>query len=302
MSSYHIPVLGREVIDALCVKPGEKYIDATLGGLGHTRLILERGGVVLGIDTDKEAIKYAKEQLRVESLEFKINKNIFIAWENFLDIQEIATKCGFENVAGILFDLGVSSHQIDTAERGFSFLKNGPLDMRMNTSLTIQAKDLVSGLSKHELADLFFTLGGERQARKIALYIVEVRKTRQITTTNDLVNVIQEAIGRYSYDVKTRAVLAMRVFQALRIAVNDELRSIEEAIPKALTLLKNNGRLAVISFHSLEDRIVKQQFLKLVEEKKGNIITKKPIVASYEEENRNTRSRSAKLRVFERTI
>lgn len=305
MDKYHISVLLQQVLEYLQVKSGEKYIDATLGGGGHTFEILRRGGKVLGLDVDEDALEYVRSKAmpagrQVESLKLEglAKDNLVVKRSNFRDIGKIARENGFEKVAGILFDLGVSSHQVDTAERGFSFIKSGPLDMRMDQTLSVQAKDLVNGLTRQELTDLFTRFGEERFARKIATRISEERLKQPIETTDQLAALIERVVHTKEGQVHP----ATRVFQALRILINDELRSLEEALPQAVDLLDDSGRLVVISFHSLEDRIVKQQFEQLEREKKGIIITKKPIIPTDEEMEQNRRSRSSKLRVFERHV
>ena len=294
MNNYHQPVLLKEIIDLLQVKAGGKYIDATLGGGGHTKAILELGGEVLGIDVDQDALDNAKEIK---------NDRLSVAKGNFKDIDKLAHLNNFNRVSGILFDLGVSSHQLDEPSRGFSFMREGPLDMRMDKNSPITAEYLVNILTKGELYELFSNLGQEHRSRAVSNSIIRARRIKAIRTTEDLVRVVKDAYGiKGELSSYARANICMRVFQALRIAVNDELGSIEEALPKALEFLENGGRLAVISFHSLEDRIVKDKFRSFREKGMGQIITEKPIGASKEEMIINNRSKSAKLRVFERQI
>lgn len=301
MNTYHTPVLAREAIDFLAVEPGKKYIDATIGGGGHTFEILKRGGQVLGIDVDQEAIEFVEKfHSPAGGSNFQIGKELILARGNFRDIDTIAHSHGFEKVSGILLDLGISSHQINTAERGFSLQKGGPLDMRMDKNLQITAVDLINGLHKGELYELFYTVGQEHNARTISESIVRARRVRSIKTTEDLLSVLEQALGKSLDSQKTRAVVATRVFQALRIAVNSELQNLQEALPKAMMLLERKGRLIVISFHSVEDRIVKNQFLKFDKQKTGTILTNKPVNPSKEEIFANRRSRSAKLRVIEK--
>lgn len=288
MNNYHISVLLQEVLQYLKVTKGEDYIDCTLGGGGHTIAIAKLGGRVLSLDVDQDAIDHV-EKLIEKSL------RVDIVRENFLHAVDIAQQKGISEVAGILIDLGVSSHQFDEKNRGFSFA-NGPLDMRMDQRLQVRAKDLVNGLTEKELRHLFEKLGEERFAKKIAKVIVEKRKEGQIETTEELANLIKGSVFRSEHDIHP----ATRIFQALRIAVNDELNILEETIPKMVSLLKPGGRLVIISFHSLEDRIVKKSFEQLEQENKGIIITKKPVQASEEEVLFNKRARSAKLRVFEK--
>ncbi len=294
-TDYHTPVLLSEITEYLRIKKGEKYIDATLGGGGHTEEFLKRGGIVLGIDTDQDAIFYATKKIG--------RNNNFVAYKgNFKDIEEIAHLKEFTEVRGVVFDLGVSSHQIDTPNRGFSFLKQGPLDMRMDRSLGVKARDLVNILTKGELYELFNKLGQEHRARSISDTIIRTRRVKQIETTKDLGDVIKEAYGIRDEEIADfkKNELFKRVFQGLRIAVNNELENIEQALPQAMNILKRNGRIAVISFHSLEDKIVKDMFRKFEDENMGIIITKKPILPSEKEQKENPRSKSAKLRIFEK--
>lgn len=285
---YHTSVLLQETVNSLQVTPGKRYIDATLGGGGHTSYILEKGGVVLGIDTDKDALAFVENHLE--------NHNLVVALGNFKDIDIIAQKNTFEQVDGILFDLGVSSHQFDTGERGFSFQKDAPLDMRMGVDLSVTGADLVNGLTKGELIELFTRLGEESFAKRVAKEIVIAREHGLIKTTTELANIAIKAYPKGFHKIHP----ATKIFQALRIAVNDELNSLRIALPKAVSLLKKQGRLVVISFHSLEDRIVKNFLDECQEGGIGKVITKKPIVPAEEEVLQNKRSRSAKLRVLEK--
>lgn len=298
MDRFHTSVLLKESIDQLSVTEGKQFIDATLGGGGHTREIIARGGIVLGIDTDSEAISFVKENLKfeIQSLKLKVIKG------NFNELEAIAKKEGFEKASGIIFDLGVSSHQLDTAERGFSFLKEGPLDMRMDLSASsgqVNAEYLVNLLEKEKLYEIFSKLGGDRNANSISRAIVEKRKMKAIKTTSQLVSAIQEAYGfkgLISDFQKNR--ISQKVFQALRIVVNNELENLRLALPQALNLLGPRGVLCVISFHSLEDAIVKSSFRDFEARNLGEIVTKKPIIATEYEINTNSRAKSAKLRSF----
>jgi 16S rRNA (cytosine1402-N4)-methyltransferase len=279
-------VLTEEVLQALQVAPGKRYIDGTLGGAGHTSRILELGGEVLGIDTDPEAIEEAKSRLKERS-----------GWQvvqgNFRDIERIAKEVGWNQVDGILFDLGVSSHQLDTPNRGFSYrFTDAPLDLRLRQTEGESAAQLVNRLNTEELYEIFTTFGEEERARAISVALVRARTVRPIESTADVLTAIESA-GVPKLEVSS---VASRIFQSLRIAINDELRVIEEGIRGAKNLLAPGGRLAIISFHSLEDRIVK---LKLKEEG-WKSITKKPMIATEEEQERNRRSRSAKLRIAEK--
>lgn len=290
-SSRHVPVLLKETIDLLNIKKGKKYIDATLGGGGHTAEILKRGGIVLGLDQDQEAVEKLRQRFEEE---IKQGRLIVMAG-NFMNIGNIANENGFGKVAGVLFDLGMSSDQFESG-RGFSFMKNEPLDMRMDQNLGVTAADLVNALSQKELAGLFFRLAQVEKSREIAAAIVESRKVNPIKTTGELVGIIKSVPG---YRRQSDLHPATKVFMALRIAVNNEPENLEAALPQAVELLEPGGRLAVISFHQGEDRIVKQFF------RKGQMpgikeINRKPIAASASEVGLNPRSRSAGLRVGEK--
>lgn len=290
MNRYHTSVLLQETIDFLGIQKGKSYIDATLGGGGHTSQIIARGGSVLGIDQDKEAIDWVEKNVKTKS------KELVVARGNFKEVERIAKEYGFEEVSGIIFDLGISSHHVDDSSRGFSFQAEGPLDMRMNQDLQVTARDLVNVLSKKDLADLFFKFGEERFSRRIAEKIVIARQTKAIESTRELGEIVRRAVPGRNQKVHP----ATKVFQALRIVINDELESLQEALPKALALLTSKGRIAVISFHSLEDRIVKNQFRDWEKQGVGIQVTKKPVIPSEDEIQANSRSRSAKLRVFEK--
>lgn len=288
---HHLPVLLKEVIDNLAIKKGQKYIDATLGGGGHTGEIVKRGGIVLGIDQDKEAVEEVRASLQLPIS----NSQLVTILGNFGEIERIAKENGFGSVSGILFDLGMSSFQIDASGRGFSFLKDEPLDMRMgDTELT--AKEIINTYSQEKLYDIFSKLGEEEFSLPISNNIIERRKVKPIETTGELVSVIEEVVKRR--DVRIHP--ATRVFQALRIAVNSEIDNLKQGLDQSINLLEENGRLLVISFHSGEDRVVKRKFLEFEEKGKGKVINKKPIIASFTEESSNPRSRSAKLRIFEK--
>lgn len=298
MNDFHTSVLLQEVIDFLNVKPGNKYVDATVGGGGHTFEILRRGGLVLGIDWDQEAIEYIQDKLKTQN-----SKN----WElltlvkgNFREVGKLARENGFGKINGIIFDLGVSSYQLNNAERGFSFRQEGPLDMRMNPSASsgqVTAADLINGLNKGELYELFSKLGEERFALAISNSIVGARGIKPIETTTELAQIVRRVYGSHSSKIDP----ATRVFQALRISVNDELNNLREALFQGVELLNESGRIEVISFHSLEDRLVKEAFSIFQEKGVGRILTKKPVIPDIEEIKKNRRSRSAKLRVFEKT-
>lgn len=301
MNDFHVPVLLQEVINALSPQKGKNYIDATIGGGGHGFEILKIGGKVLGIDIDLDAIDYTARRWTIESRRLNINENNLILIQgNFRDIDTIARSHKFEIVGGIIFDLGVSSHQLEDPKRGFSFQKEAPLDMRMNVSTgsaqAVKAVELINGLTKGELHELFTKLGEERFAFAISNSIVRARRVKPIETTRELAEIVEKAVGRQFGKVHP----ATRVFQALRIAVNDELNNIRQALPKGLDLLESRGRIVAISFHSLEDRIVKESFKVFEDKGLGKIVTKKPITPSEDEIKRNVRSRSAKMRVFQK--
>ena len=280
----HIPVLLKEVIEYLNVKPNKNYIDCTLNGGGHTREILKQtNGKVLGIEIDQEIF----EKIKKEKIERLIPVN-----NSYVNIKEEVEKNNFNNVSGILFDIGMSSYHVDSAERGFSFNKNEPLIMNYSTGLT--AEEILNEWEEEEIEKILKEYGEEDFSRKIAKKIVERRKGEKIKSTLQLVSIIKEATPGWYHHAKTH--FATRTFQALRIKVNNELDNFRKALPEALDLLEKEGRLVVISFHSLEDRIIKE-FLK-EQEKEGivKIITKKPIVPTDEEIALNPRSRSSKLR------
>ena len=306
----HIPVLLNETLEYLDPKPGGVYIDGTLGGAGHSSEIVKRivpGGVLIGIDQDSNAIDAAKRRLEA------YKDNVVIVRDNFRNIKTIALQKGFKEVDGILLDIGVSSHQLDEKERGFSYMHDGPLDMRMDTESSLDASDIVNNSSEQELIRILRDYGEEKWAVRIAKFIAEERKNNRIDTTFKLADIIQRAIPAAAR--RDGGHPAKRTFQALRIAVNDELQVLEEAVTNAARLLKPGGRLVVITFHSLEDRIVKKIFNNMEKpctcppqlpvcacgkEPLLRVITKKPVTAGAEELKVNTRSKSAKLRAAER--
>jgi 16S rRNA (cytosine1402-N4)-methyltransferase len=306
----HIPVLLNETLEYLDPKPGGVYIDGTLGGAGHSSEIVKRivpGGVLIGIDQDSNAIDAAKRRLEA------YKDNVVIVRDNFRNIKTIALQKGFKEVDGILLDIGVSSHQLDEKERGFSYMHDGPLDMRMDTESSLDASDIVNNSSEQELIRILRDYGEEKWAVRIAKFIAEERKNNRIDTTFKLADIIQRAIPAAAR--RDGGHPAKRTFQALRIAVNDELQVLEEAVTNAAGLLKPGGRLVVITFHSLEDRIVKKIFNNMEKpctcppqlpvcacgkEPLLRVITKKPVTAGAEELKVNTRSKSAKLRAAER--
>lgn len=314
----HTPVLLAEVLDALQPRPGGIFIDSTLGGGGHALAILQRsqpGGRLLGIDADPVALQAARDRFESLGTDIAPPDSYTLLHGHFDAIGVLARTHGFDKADGIMFDLGVSSYQLDTPERGFSFNVDGPLDMRLDPTQEPTAADLVAELGEQELADVIYRYGEERYARRIARRIVERRRQRPITTTGDLAALIAQAVpGRKSPQTGGRRGQihpATRTFQALRIAVNRELERLEIALPQAVELLNPGGRLAVISFHSLEDRIVKLFFR--AESGYGgseapdkpvrlHITTRKPIEPGEAEVRANPRSRSAKLRVAERVL
>ena len=291
--NYHIPVLLKLAVEYLNVKPGGMYVDATLGGGGHSTEILKKGGKLLSLDYDQDAIDNAKD-----SLIKNFPKQLITVKSNFNQITEVACENNFNSVDGILFDLGLSSHQLESPDRGFSFNQDGLLDMRMDQNLTVGARELINGLNEGELNELFIKLGEEKFSRRIAGAICSARRIRPIESTVELAQIIEKVVPRRGNYKKIHP--ATQVFQALRIAVNDELNNLRIALPKSVELLNKGGRLVIISFHSLEDKIVKDYFR--VQQLKGvlRIITEKPISPSLEEINTNPRSRSAKLRVAEK--
>jgi 16S rRNA (cytosine1402-N4)-methyltransferase len=278
----HLPVLLKETIEALDVKKNENYIDCTLNGGGHTKEILKRGGKVLGIEIDKEIFDKVKK-----------NERLIAVNDSYANLKKIVKEKDFENVKGILFDVGMSSYHVDEAKRGFSFNRDEPLIMSYDGKMT--AEKIVNEWKEDEIEKILKEYGEERFARKIAKKIVERRKKGKIKSTLQLVEIIKEATpGWYQHG---GIHFATRTFQALRIAVNEELNNLKKALPQALQILNKGGRLVAISFHSLEDRIIKE-FLKEKEESgEMKIITKKPIVPGEEEIKSNPRSRSSKLRI-----
>ena len=291
----HEPVLLREVLALLDLKPGEVVIDATLGRGGHAREILKKIGAkgrLIGIDQDPEALERAKQNL-------KAFPQVDYVERNFSELDEILKCLNLKQVHAVLLDVGVSTEQLEEASRGFSFLKEGPLDMRMDSRRSLRARDLVNDLSQGELEKLFRTYGEERWAKRIAGTLCRERAERPIETTGELVRIIHKAVPRrFHFGARHPAT---RVFQALRIRVNEELKALESVLPQALQALGPGGRLAVISFHSLEDRIVKQTFRAWAREGEVQILTPKPVRPAEEEIQRNPRSRSARLRAVRKT-
>ncbi|WP_338973243.1 16S rRNA (cytosine(1402)-N(4))-methyltransferase RsmH [Fusobacterium nucleatum] len=308
-NDYHIPVLYYETLDNLVINPDGVYIDCTLGGGSHSEGILERlsdKGLLISIDQDSNAIEYSKKRLEKFGPKWKVFKG------NFENIDTIAYMAGVDKVDGILMDIGVSSKQLNDPERGFSYRYDVKLDMRMNIEQKISAYDVVNTYSEEQLSKIIFEYGEERYARKIAKLIVEERKSFPIEKTSDLIALIKRA-----YPERSSKHPAKKTFQAIRIEVNRELEVLENAISKAVELLKVGGRLAIITFHSLEDRIVKNKFKDLATAckcpkdipicvcggvKKFEIITKKPIIPVDDELKNNNRAHSSKLRILERIL
>jgi 16S rRNA (cytosine1402-N4)-methyltransferase len=307
---FHKPVMIKEVIESLRCKSGGRYVDGTVGGGGHAYEILERtapNGLLIGIDLDDEAIAEAEKRLR------SFGRRKILVKGNYTDIAAILTSLNIKLVDGILFDLGVSSHQLDNAARGFSFSQEAPLDMRMDRSRGFTACDLVNNYSASDLERIIRDYGEEKMAARIARTIVRKRNTAPILTTTDLAAVVAGAMpSRYG---RQKIHPATRTFQAIRIAVNNELLSLPQAIKNGVEVLKVGGRFSIISFHSLEDRIVKNEFRFLERkcvcpprlsvcgcERKPmlKVLTRKPVIPDNDEITANLRARSAKLRTAER--
>ena len=309
-SDYHLSVLLNEVIEGLNIKENGIYIDATLGRAGHSKEILKRlkSGLLVGIDQDDEALSYSKSLLTEVSNNFQLIKG------NFRDLDKIVKNLSLERVDGILFDLGVSSPQFDEDYRGFSYRYNNKLDMRMNQSSSLTAKIVVNTYSKSDLIRVFKEYGEEKYANSIASNIVKYRNNKEIETTFELVDIIKKS--KPMKELKKAGHPAKQVFQAIRIEVNDELNALKKGLNKALDVLSINGRVAVISFHSLEDKIVKNIFreraiingnrindFKLPDEialPSYDLVNRKVIVPTEEEILINHRSKSAKLRIIEK--
>lgn len=309
MEFKHVSVLLNECLDNLAIKEDGIYVDCTLGGAGHSSHILERlseKGMLIGIDQDTDALRAAKERLK------KYN-NVKYVHNNFYNIDSILEELEIEKVDGILMDLGVSSYQLDEGERGFSYMKDAPLDMRMNRDNDFSAYDVVNKYSVDELFRIIKDYGEEKFARRIANFIVERRETKNIETTLELVEIIKDAIPAKARREGPHP--AKRTFQAIRIEVNGELRILNKAIEDGVKRLNKGGRMAIITFHSLEDRIVKLKFRELADpctcpkdfpvcvcgkEAMVKLVSRKAIDPTAEEIEENPRSRSAKLRVIER--
>lgn len=308
MEFKHQPVMLQECIEGLKIKEKGIYVDGTLGGAGHSIEITKRlseKGKLIGIDRDKEALKAAKEKLKDFS-------NVIYIHNNHDNIQEILESLKIEKVDGILLDLGVSSYQLDERNRGFSYLGENELDMRMDKSQELNAKIIINTYSEEQLANIIYEYGEERFSRQIARRICEQRKQKEITTTKELVEIIEKAIPKA---MQKDGHPAKRTFQAIRIEVNDEIKPLYQTVKNCIECLNPEGRLCIITFHSLEDRAVKNAYIEASgkctcpsdlpycvcgAKKSGKIITKKPIIATEKEMKENSRSKSAKLRIFEK--
>lgn len=312
MSFSHYSVMLQEAVDGLCVRPDGIYVDGTLGGGGHSYEIagkLSEGGRLIGIDQDGDAIKAASERL----LEF--GDRVSVVRSNYSRIRQVLETLGIERVDGILLDLGVSSYQLDTRERGFSYREDAPLDMRMDQRDSRTAGDIVNEYSERELCRVIRDYGEERFAGRIAKQIVSVREQEPIKTTGQLCDIIRAVVPKKSQI--TGGHPAKRTFQAIRIELNRELEVLQDTLEEMIGLLNDKGRICIITFHSLEDRIVKSLFRKAEQpctcppefpvcmcgkRSLGSVLTKKPVLPSKKELEEKSRSKSAKLRVFERRV
>ena len=309
MEFKHKPVLLNECIEGLNIKPDGIYVDGTLGGAGHSKEILKRldknKGILIGIDRDEEALQAAKQNLS----EYE---NVKYVHGNHDNIKEILESLKIDKVDGILLDLGVSSYQLDERNRGFSYLGSNELDMRMDKSQRLTAMEVVNNYKEEHLANIIYEYGEERFSRNIAKNICIERRKKKIETTDELVKIIEKSIPRLN---PKEGHPAKRTFQAIRIEVNNEIKPLEDTIKNSIDVLKPKGRLCVITFHSLEDRAVKQAMNRAKgmctcpkdipycvcgAKELGTVITRKPIIASEEEQKENSRSKSAKLRIFEK--
>ena len=307
MEFNHKSVMLEECIEGLSIKPNGIYVDGTMGGAGHSKEIAKRiskEGLLIGIDRDEEAICVAKERLK----EFN---NIKFVHDNHDNIKNILEKLDITGVDGILLDLGVSSYQLDERNRGFSYMKDATLDMRMDKTQELTAKKVINEYSEENLSKIIFEYGEERFSRAIARKIVDYRKNKEIETTDELVKIIEEIVPRRNKEGHP----AKRTFQAIRIEVNNEIKPLYKTIIDSIDVLNSGGRLCVITFHSLEDRAVKNAFNDSIgkctcppdlpycvcgAKSKGKIITKKPLLPKEAELQENSRSKSAKLRIFEK--
>ena len=309
MEFKHISVLLNESVDALMIKPGGIYVDGTMGGGGHSEKIVQNlsaDGTLIGIDRDTEALSASKARLSDYD-------NIVYVHDNYKNIKSILENRGIEHIDGAVLDLGVSSYQLDCKERGFSYMEDAPLDMRMNREAPISAYDVVNTYAEEELSRIFFSYGEEKFSKKVARIICERREKKPIETTLELVDIIKAAIPEKFRQKGSHP--AKRVFQAIRIEVNGELSDLRGAVDDFFDALAPGGRLSIITFHSLEDRIVKNAFIDYKQgctcpkdfpicvcgnKPRGKVITKKPLLPSDEEYSFNSRSKSAKLRIVEK--
>ena len=308
MEFKHKPVLFKACINGLNIKKDRIHVDGTLGGAGHSQEILKqlnKDGKLIGIDRDEEALKAAKENL-------KEYNNVIYVHDNHDNLKDILEQLEIEKVDGILLDLGVSSYQLDEKNRGFSYLGENTLDMRMDKTQSLDAKTVVNTYEEEKLANLIYEYGEERFSRKIAKNICEYRKQKEIETTKELVEIIENSIPKSK---QKDGHPAKRTFQAIRIEVNNEIKPLYNTVKMCIDLLNPNGRLCIITFHSLEDRAVKKAYIEAQgkctcpsdlpycicgAKSLGKIITKKPIIADEQEQKENSRSKSAKLRIFEK--
>ena len=308
MEFSHKPVLLEETINGLNIKKDGIYVDGTLGGAGHSKQILKQldpKGLLIGIDRDEDALKAAKENLK----EFQ---NVKYIHGNHDEIKEILENLGIDKVDGILLDLGVSSYQLDEKARGFSYIGDNELDMRMDKTQTLTAKNVINTYSEERLANIIYEYGEERFSRQIAREICKERKSKEIKTTKELVEIIDKAIPSFA---KKDGHPAKKTFQAIRIEVNNEIKPLYDTVKTCISLLKSEGRLCIITFHSLEDRAVKNAYISATgkctcpkdlpycvcgAKSEGKIVNKKPIIATDQEQQENSRSKSAKLRIFEK--
>ena len=308
MNFEHKPVLLKECIEGLQIKPNGIYVDGTMGGAGHSIEIVKKlsnDGLLIGIDRDEEALKASKERLAKY-------KNVTYVHNNHDNIKEILQKLSISQVDGVLLDLGVSSYQLDERNRGFSYLGENELDMRMDKNQDLTAKKVVNYYSEADLANIIYQYGEERFSRQIAKNICNYRKEKTINTTKELVDIIEKSIPKSK---QNDGHPAKRTFQAIRIEVNNEIEPLYNTVKDCIDCLKPQGRLCIITFHSLEDRAVKNAYIDAKgkctcpsdlpycvcgAKTLGKIITKKPIIATKEEQEENSRSKSAKLRIFEK--
>lgn len=310
MEFKHVSVLLDETIENLDIKPDGIYVDGTLGGAGHAREVCKRmgeNGRFIGIDQDEEAIAVSTKRLE------EFGEKVTIVKNNYVHMKQVLQAQGIDKVDGIVLDLGVSSYQLDNAERGFSYMEDAPLDMRMDREQPITAKDIVNRYPEAELVRIIKDYGEERYARNIARNVLREREKKEIETTGQLVDIIRSSMPAKARNGKGHP--AKRTFQAIRIECNQELEVLREALDDMIDLLNDGGRLCIITFHSLEDRMVKNSFRKAEQpctcppdfpvcvcgkKSKGKVVTRKPILPSEEEIKENSRSKSAKLRVFKK--